>query len=112
MAVRAPVFPSFLSDFPIGGLFLPASDLTWSIQFQGMGVTDDVGVDIYSPPVVGANFPDYWDFDGSNWKLMTNTVPMNFASLMEATSVPEPSSTALCLLGGMGLLAYTGLRRK
>ena len=100
------------SDFPIGGLFLPASDLTWSIQFQGMGVTDDVGVDIYSPPVVGANFPDYWDFDGSNWKLMTNSVPMNFASLMEATNVPEPSSTAFCLLGGMGLLAYTGLRRK
>ena len=100
------------SDFPTGGLFIPASEITWSIQFQGMGGTDNVGIDIYSPPVVGGNYPDYWDFDGSSWHLMTNVVPMNFASLMQASQVPEPSSAAFCLLGGLGLLAYAGAFRR
>jgi hypothetical protein len=80
-------------DFPSGGLFIPTSDMTWSVQFRGMGMNDHVGVDIYSPPVVGVDYPDYWADDGG-WALLTNTVPMNFAARMEASEtgvvLPRP----------------------
>ncbi len=99
------------SDFPVGGLFIPDSDITWSVQFQGMGLTDEVGVDIYSPVTVGANYPDYWSNDGSGWMLLTNSVPMDFAARMEAT-VPEPSSAALAVFGGLGALLIRHLLRR
>ena len=91
-------------DFPQEGLFLPVSELTWSVQFRGMGSTDLVGVDLYSPPTTGTAFPDYWEFEGAGWQLMTNSVPMDFASRFEAslTSVPEPSAVALMTLVAVG----------
>jgi hypothetical protein len=97
------------TDFASGGLFIPTSDMTWSVQFSGMGATDDVGVDIYAPPTVGSDYPDYWQNDGTaispSWVLLTNTVPMDFAALMQANeTVPEPSSLALLLAGGLGIL--------
>src|ERR1022692_4111897 len=61
-----------LADFPGGQpLFIPTSDMTWSIQFQGMGATDTVGLDIYSPPTIGQDYPDYWSNSGG-WQLLTN----------------------------------------
>lgn len=101
------------SDFPVGGLFLPASDMTWSVQFSGMSGADSVGVDIYSPPTVGkevGDFGDYWDFSGPT--LLTNTVSrMDFAARFEA--VPEPSTMILSLCGGLGILTLAcRLRRK
>ena len=105
-------------DFPGGGLYMPViSNMTWSVQFQGMGATDSLGVDIYSPPVVGQNYDDYWEYDSANnvWTLLQNpSAPngqMNFGALMEA--VPEPSALALSLVGGLSILAMTRrLRRK
>lgn len=93
------------SDFPIGGLNLASSDITWTVQFSGMGAGDAVGVDLYSPPVVGSevgSFGDYWQYNGG-WSLLTNSLgPMDFGAFMQAT--PEPSSLALSILGGVGLL--------
>jgi len=90
--------------------------MTWSIQFQGMGDGDAVGVDLYCPPLVGQNYDDYWAnniLDG--WTLLNNSEApngqMDFGAYMEA--VPEPSTTALSLIGGLGILAVTRrLRRK
>ena len=77
-----------------------------------MAADDSVGVDLYSPPVVGADYPDYWQNDGTGWTLMTNSPPMDFAARMEAT-VPEPSTMALSVCGGLGLLILARrLRRK
>ena len=107
------VYDIATSDFPVGGLFLPASDMTWSVQFSGMSGADVVGVDLYTPPTVGTevgDFGDYWQNNGG-WTLMTNTVPMDFAAKFDA--VPEPSSMVLALCGGLGLLTLAGrLRRK
>jgi hypothetical protein len=90
------------SDFPTGGVYIPANEMTWSIQFQGLGAGDELGVDIYGPGTVGLNYPDYWENNGGNWSLMTNSVPMNFAVQIEA--VPEPSSLSLLVLSGLGFL--------
>jgi hypothetical protein len=103
------------SDFPGGvPLFIPTSDMTWSVQFEGMGSGDTVGVDLYSLPVVGSDYPDYWQNDGSGWMLMTNTVPMDFGARFYAEStIPEPSTVTLSILGGLGILTLARrLRRK
>ncbi len=104
------------ADFPTGGLWIPVNKMTWSVQFRGMESGDALGVDIYCPPVVGANPNDYWDNDPvDGWKLLINpNAPnnqMNFGAYMEA--VPEPSAMALALVGGLGMMALTRrLRRK
>src|SRR5208282_121995 len=100
-------------DFPQGGLYMPVlSNMTWSVQFRNLGTGDAAGVDIYSPPTVGQDYPDYWQNDGTGWELMTNSVPMDFAAVMQAT-VPEPSTLALSVCGGLGLLLMARrLRRK
>jgi hypothetical protein len=79
--------------------------------------SDQVGVDLYSPPVVGGNYADYWENTGSGWELKTNSVAdyMSFGSVMNAstTQVPEPTMIGFSVLGGLGLLtALQRLRRK
>ena len=102
-----------VADFPAGRLFLPSTDMTWSVQFEGMGATDSLGVDIYSPPTIGQDYPDYWENDGG-WQLLTNSVPMDFAARMDANAnIPEPSVVTLAMLGGLGILGFANrLRRK
>ena len=106
------VFSVATGDFPSTGLFLPSSDLTWTVQFSGMGGTDSVGLDLYSPPTVGADYPDYWQNSGSGWQLLTNTVAMNFGARMFASAdpVPEPSLAAFSV--GAAALAFAAARLK
>jgi hypothetical protein len=113
------VFTISGGDFPGSGLFIPVSDLTWSVQFQGMGATDDLGVDLYSPPVVGSSVPgtgfvqDYWENNGG-WTLKTDGgTDLNFAArfFAEQNPVPEPSAIVLSFVGGLGLLAAARRRR-
>src|ERR1035437_614434 len=65
--------PRSTETFTVGpdfctGLYLPViSNMTWSVQFQGMGATDHVGVDLYSPPGIGQDYPDYWANTNGNW---------------------------------------------
>jgi hypothetical protein len=98
------VFASVLGDFPVNGLFIPANSITWSVQFQGLGPTDELGVDIYNPILVGSSFNDYWENNGGTWTALNGNVPMNFAARFQAT-VPEPSSFSLLLLAGGAVLA-------
>jgi hypothetical protein len=104
------VFTIGTGDFPSTGLFIPDSDITWSVQFSGMGANDTAGVDLYSPPTVGSDYPDYWQNNGGSWALMTNSLAsqMNFGATFDASpqAVPEPSAIALSILGGLGLLAF------
>ena len=84
---RSTLFFTAESDFPSDGLFIPADEMTWSVEFRGMGAGDSVGVDLYSPPVIGGSYPDYWEKDGS-WTLLTNSVPMDFGARMFASAGP------------------------
>lgn len=98
------------ADFPTGGVFIPGNEMTWTVQFQGMGAGDAVGVDLYSLPVLGQDYPDYWENTISGWALKNNSVAMDFAALMEA-QVPEPSSLALWIGGGIALLILANRTR-
>lgn len=98
------------SDFPVDGLFIPADTMTWTVQFRNMEPTDSVGVELYSPPVVGIEYTDYWQNDGAGgWLLLTNGVSMSmdFGAFMDANpAVPEPSIGAISILGGLGMLGW------
>lgn len=100
-------------DFPIGGLAITNTDITWSVKFTGLGATDSVGLDLYSPPVVGSEvgYGDYWQNAGVGWTLQTNSMALvDFGAYM---ATPEPSSMTLSLLGGVGMLtAMRWFRRK
>ena len=83
-------------DFPGTGLFLPVtSNMTWSVQFRGMNTGDTVGVDLYTPPVVGKDYPDYWLNAGGSWQLMTNNsgVHIDFGAVMQARALGQPYLT-------------------
>ena len=97
-------------DFPLTGLFLPTTEITWSIQFRGLGTGDSLGVDIYSPPTVGGNYDDYWINTGSGWALRQDAFPIDFAARFEA-NIPEPSSITLLVVGGLGMFLMRRNRR-
>lgn len=102
-------------DFPSGGVFLPASQFTWTVQFRNMTAGDMVGLDLYSPPSVGQDYTDYWQNNVGNggWQMMTNTLAssMDFAARIQA--VPEPSTITFSILGGLTILTLARrLRRK
>lgn len=89
---------------------LPTSNMTWSVQFTFTDPDDYAGLDLYSPPVVGQNYPDYWQRIGGNWQLQTNVPAINFGAHLEA--VPEPSSVLLLAVAGVLGLLPRWLRRK
>jgi hypothetical protein len=100
---------------PEEGLFMPVGlKMTWSVQFERAASADSVGIDIYSPVVEGASFPDYWENDGTGWQLKNNLVPMDFAALLEASviAVPESSTLTFSVLGGVILLFGLGRFRR
>ncbi len=79
-------------------LLLPASDFTWTVQFQGMGLGDSVGTDLYGPPTVGQTFGDFWQRIGTSWFLMNNSQSppyANFAADMMAVPVARPTLGAM-----------------
>jgi hypothetical protein len=112
---RATIIFTEGSAFPYGGLFIPTSDMTWSIEFSGMGAGDAVGLDLYDPPVVGGDYSDYWQNDGTGWTLLQQNggTPINFGARFFANeTIPEPSSVTLWIFGGLGILALTRRLRR
>jgi hypothetical protein len=79
------IFEDFHTDAEVP-LTRPVPDsFTWTIQFGGLAPGDSAGVDIFSPPVVGMSYPDYWQLTpDSGWLLLENSMPMNFAARIEA----------------------------
>ena len=82
-------FNDFVTDaiVPLTGP-LPNS-FTWSLQFSGMQGQDQAGIDLFSPAVVGIDYPDYWERVDNNWELKasSDSVPLDFAALAYASQV-------------------------
>jgi len=89
------------SGLPADGLFLPSSDMTWSIQFQGLVDDQDAaGLRVFSPPGVGSDPPYSWLNQGYGWDRQAfDGHTMDFMAKFEATDIPEPSSAVFLLLG-------------
>jgi hypothetical protein len=82
---------------------------TWTVQFRGIDAGETNGVSIYDPPAIGNNFDDYWLRTQTGWELRnTNGVPINFGG--QITTVPEPATYVLAILGG--LCGFTLLNRR
>jgi hypothetical protein len=98
------------------GLNITAPDnFTWSVTFTGIDAGETAGLRMYDPVAVGSSFSDFWLKSGGTWSLdvVTDsitgaTVPANFGARVSA--VPEPTTMALALLAGLGLLGYRRLQ--
>ena len=53
--------------YPLMDLLPP--NFTWTVQFSGLGEHDRVGVDLYSPPVIGRSYGDFWLRTDEGWQL-------------------------------------------
>ncbi len=83
---------------------LPPS-FTWTVQFSGLGTNDQAGVDLYSPPVIGQSYGDFWLRTAAGWQLRTNpAVAMDIAAQARASTnrvvISVLSTVTNALLGG------------
>jgi len=90
---------TYLIDLSYTNIVMP-DRFTWSVQFSGITGAEAAGPTIYNPPAVGNSFDDYWFNNAGAWQLRaSNGVPINFGAQIGV--VPEPSTYALAILGGL-----------
>ncbi len=82
----------FDSDFG-SGLVAPP-EFTWTVQFYNLGEGASAGVggvDLFSPPSVGANYPDCWVRGGEEgWQLAGfEDANVDFAASVSGSTVPS-----------------------
>jgi hypothetical protein len=105
-------FPTVPAGSGTNGWFVGTRSLTFTVQFAGMNTSagDQVGVDLYSPPTVGQMYIDYWQNNGTaanpSWAFLEDAkgTPIDIGQEWMGTAVPEPSTLALSVVGGLGLL--------
>jgi hypothetical protein len=105
----------------ITGLSLLVPDtVTWTIQFSLSDPGETAGLPIYSPPTIGrdlgggviGSYDDFWQNAAGTWQLYRfpgGDPPANFAARFSA--IPEASTLAYALLGGLILIGYQVYRR-
>lgn len=80
---------------------------TWTVAFSGLDLGEQVGLLLSDPPTVGASLDDFWVKNtGGTWSTFTidnGATPGNFSARI--TAVPEPSTVALAIIGGLALFA-------
>jgi len=98
------------TDF--GALIVP-KEFTWTVQFSGIPVGELAGLDIYSPPTVGQNYPDLWYNNAGTWELReypNQDPPASFGARLYV--VPEPSTVAFGLALGAGAIFFVRAHRR
>ena len=109
---------SLLFDLTFTTIPLPER-FTWSIQFDGINFgTESVGMPFYTPGVgtIGFSEDDIWYRTNGVWQLRgdgpTGTNYFNFGAQLVATTVPEPSTYMLAIIGGLCGLALIHRRSR
>lgn len=80
------------------------TNFTWTVQFSGLGETDRVGVDLFSPAVNGQSYGDYWwRTNGGGWELRAGeTLEMDFAAVAKASTNPVVISVVSTVTNALG----------
>ena len=96
------------------------ADFTWTVTFSGVPSGDSAGLSIFNSstvngsgvpiPSVGGNYNDAWVNSGSGWSLIQsspnpNSPGLQFGAIAQSSSVPEPSTIVLGVLGACGFIA-------
>ncbi|MEO8425564.1 MAG: hypothetical protein ABI651_00485 [Verrucomicrobiota bacterium] len=115
-----PIFNG-IQHVDIGGLNLQVPDnVTFTVQFSGLGPGESAGLTMYDPPSVGkslaggviGSYDDFWENAGGTWTLFRfpNGNPAgNFGARFSA--IPEASTVSYAMLGGLILLGSQAYRR-
>ena len=87
------------------------TNFTWTVQFSGLGEQDQLGVDLFSPPVNGQSYGDYWWRTNGGWELRANeTVAMDFAAQAMASTNQVLVAVVNTLTNATGSNTYTATR--
>ena len=92
---------------PLGSDFF-----TFTIEFNDIQNTQDVGLLLRNPPLVGSSFDDMW-VQNANGDWALEQIPFataNFAA--QVVAVPEPGTVALALMGIGSLFGFGYIRRR
>jgi hypothetical protein len=65
------------------------NDFTVAVKVTGLTGADSVGVELFDPATVGANYGDYWLNNGS-WGLYTQSQPTAFGTELQGVITPKP----------------------
>ena len=98
-------------QYDLGFVALPER-FTFAITFGGVSGDDIAGISLYNPANIGFSESDYWFDTGAAWQLRGTNVAINFGAALVATSVPEPSTYALAIIGGLCGLALINRRKR
>jgi hypothetical protein len=89
---------------------------TWTALFTGVEGAEAVGFSLYSPPSVGQDFQDFWEYEAGTWTLKSLVSPAvgDFGATFNGTAVPEPGTIAWLGVYGVGavLLAVARQRKR
>ena len=90
---------------------VPADMFTFTIEFSDVPNTQNVGLLLRNPPVVGSSFDDVWVRpENGDWAL--RQIPLTTANLAaQVVAVPEPGTVALALIGIGSLFGFMRRRR-
>jgi hypothetical protein len=82
-------FNSVNKGLPASGVLVPL-DLIWTVQFGGAALysTNSFGLTMYTNPVVGGDYPDYWQNTNSGsstaWVDMASSSAIDFGAVAQA----------------------------
>lgn len=78
----------FSVEVPVGITQIPPH-FTWTLTFSGVDPLEQLGVSLYSPPIKGNNYDDFWvHVDGSAWSLQRiRSLPSDFGAVILASDV-------------------------